>query len=70
VAVGRTIYLDQNAKMQYQAMMMSGNPMEVVYMDDSEVAANVSWQEYYRSWDLWKRKWQKRLADEKLSPKS
>jgi HCOMODA/2-hydroxy-3-carboxy-muconic semialdehyde decarboxylase len=25
VAVGRTIYLDQNAKMQYQAMMMSGN---------------------------------------------
>jgi HCOMODA/2-hydroxy-3-carboxy-muconic semialdehyde decarboxylase len=70
VAVGRTIYLDQNAKMQYQAMMMSGNPMEVVYMDDSEVAANVSWQEYYRSWDLWKRKWQKRLAEEKLSPKS
>jgi len=70
VAVGRTIYLDQNAKMQYQAMMMSGNPMEVVYMDDSEVAANVSWQEYYRSWDLWKRKWQKRLADEKLSSKS
>jgi hypothetical protein len=56
--------------MQYQAMMMSGNPMEVVYMDDSEVAANVSWQEYYRSWDLWKRKWQKRLAEEKLSPKS
>jgi len=70
VAVGRTIYLDQNAKMQYQAMMMSGNPMEVVYMDDSEVTANVSWQEYYRSWDLWKRKWQKRLAEEKQSSAS
>ena len=65
VAVGRTIYLDQNAKMQYQAMMMSGTPMEIIYMDDSEVAANVKWQEYYRSWDLWKRKWQKRLAEEK-----
>jgi HCOMODA/2-hydroxy-3-carboxy-muconic semialdehyde decarboxylase len=65
VAVGRTIYLDQNAKMQYQAMLMASNPMEVVYMDDDEVAANVKWQEYYRSWDLWKRKWQKKLAQEK-----
>ncbi len=67
VAVGRTIYLDQNAKMQYQAMMMAGSPMEVVYMDDEEVAANVKWQEYYRSWDLWKRKWQKRLKEEVLA---
>jgi HCOMODA/2-hydroxy-3-carboxy-muconic semialdehyde decarboxylase len=67
VAVGRTIYLDQNAKMQYQAMMMAGSPMEVIYMDDDEVAANVKWQEYYRSWDLWKRKWQKRLKEEVLA---
>jgi HCOMODA/2-hydroxy-3-carboxy-muconic semialdehyde decarboxylase len=67
VAVGRTIYLDQNAKMQYQAMMMAGSPMEVIYMDDEEVAANVKWQEYYRSWDLWKRKWQKRLKEELLA---
>ena len=67
VAVGRTIYLDQNAKMQYQAMMMAGSPMEVIYMDDEEVAANVKWQEYYRSWDLWKRKWQKRLKEEVLA---
>jgi ribulose-5-phosphate 4-epimerase/fuculose-1-phosphate aldolase len=67
VAVGRTIYLDQNAKMQYQAMMMAGTPMEVIYMDDEEVAANVKWQEYYRSWDLWKRKWQKRLKEEVLT---
>lgn len=63
-AVGRTIYLDQNAQMQYQAMMLSGNPLEVVYMDDDEVAANVKWQEYYRSWGLWKYKWQIRLAQE------
>jgi hypothetical protein len=27
--------------------------------------ANVAWQEYYRSWDLWKKKWQKKLAEEK-----
>jgi hypothetical protein len=48
-------------------MMMAGTPMEVIYMDDEEVAANVKWQEYYRSWDLWKRKWQKRLKEEVLA---
>ena len=32
--------------------------------DDDEVSANVKWQEYYRSWDLWKKKWQKKLAQE------
>ncbi len=66
IAVGRTIYLDHNAKMQYQAMMMMGGSDEhVVYMDEAEVAANVVWQEYVRSWDLWKKKWQARLAAEK-----
>ena len=66
-AVGRTIYLDANAKMQFQAMMMTGSSDSVVFMDDEEVAANVKWQEYYRSWDLWKKKWQKRIAEEKKS---
>jgi ribulose-5-phosphate 4-epimerase/fuculose-1-phosphate aldolase len=69
IAVGRTIYLDHNAKMQYQAMMMMGPGAadQVVYMDDAEVAANVVWQEYVRSWDLWKKKWQARLAAEKAA---
>ena len=72
VAVGRTVYLDHNAKMQFQAMMMVGGPMDaasdaVTYMDDAEVAANVSWQEYVRSWDLWKKKWVPRLAAEQAA---
>ena len=71
IAVGRTVYLDHNAKMQYQAMMMSGGDIQaVVYMDDAEVAANVAWQEYVRSWDLWKKKWQGRLAAEKAAASS
>ena len=53
--------------MQFQAMTMTGSMDSVVFMDDEEVAANVKWQEYYRSWDLWKKKWQKRLAQEKAS---
>ncbi len=68
IAVGRTVYLDHNAKMQYQAMMMTGGrDNAVVYMDDSEVAANVVWQEYVRSWDLWKKKWLPRLAAERAA---
>ena len=68
IAVGRTVYLDHNAKMQFQAMMMVGGNMDAItFMDDAEVAANVVWQEYVRSWDLWKKKWQPRLAAEKVA---
>ena len=69
VAVGRTIYLDHNAKMQTQALLMTGGASDgVTYMDGAEVAANVAWQEYGRSWELWKRKWQARLAAERALP--
>jgi len=55
-AVGRSIYLDVNARMQQQAMAIADGKHPVVYMDEGEVAANVSWQNYERAWDLWKRK--------------
>jgi HCOMODA/2-hydroxy-3-carboxy-muconic semialdehyde decarboxylase len=46
IAGGRTVYLDHNAKMQSQAMAMTCYCDDaVVYMDASEVAANVVWQE-------------------------
>jgi HCOMODA/2-hydroxy-3-carboxy-muconic semialdehyde decarboxylase len=55
-AVGRSIYLDINARMQLQAILLAGDDGLVTYMDDAEVAANVSWQNYERSWNLWKEK--------------
>jgi ribulose-5-phosphate 4-epimerase/fuculose-1-phosphate aldolase len=64
-AVGRTIYLEVNARMQLQATMLAGEGGRIVFLDDAEVAANVSWQNYVRSWDLWKRKALARLAAEK-----
>ena len=64
-AVGRTIYLDLNARMQLQATQLAADPARIVYLDDAEVAANVSWQNYVRSWDLWKRKAIAKLAAEK-----
>ena len=62
-AVGRSVYLDINAKMQQQAIALAGNERPIVFMDDAEVAANVSWQNYERAWDLWKRKVLDRLKE-------
>ena len=53
-AVGRAIYLDVNARMQFQAMQMAGPGGYIAYMDAAEVQANVSWQNYDRAWNLWK----------------
>lgn len=64
-AVGRTIYLEMNARMQFQATVLAGESGDIVFMDDAEVAANVSWQNYERSWDLWKSKALAKLADER-----
>ncbi|MBA2689696.1 MAG: class II aldolase/adducin family protein [Burkholderiales bacterium] len=70
LAVGRTIYLEQNARMQLQAMLLAGPSGDIVFMDDKEVAANVAWQEYGRAWNLWKTKWLARLNAEKSSARS
>jgi HCOMODA/2-hydroxy-3-carboxy-muconic semialdehyde decarboxylase len=53
-AVGRAIYLEMNARMQFQATLLAGPSGSIVFMDEAEVAANVAWQNYERSWNLWK----------------
>lgn len=63
-AVGRTIYLEMNARMQLQARILAGADGEIVFMDDKEVAANVAWQNYERGWHLWKTKALAALAAE------
>lgn len=60
-AVGRSVYLEQNARMQFQAMMLAGPTGKVVYMDAAECKANVSWQNYDRSWNLWRERALKQL---------
>jgi len=64
-AVGRGVYLEVNARMQFQAMMLAGPRGKVVYMDAKEVAANVSWQNYDRSWNLWRTRGLAKLKAEK-----
>jgi len=66
VAVGRSVYLEQNARMQFQAEMLAGRTQgSITFMDDKEVAANVVWQEYGRFWNLVRHKMLKTLESEK-----
>ncbi|HSW84797.1 MAG TPA: class II aldolase/adducin family protein [Usitatibacter sp.] len=62
-AVGRSVYLDINARMQLDAIALANGERPIVFMDEAEVAANVSWQNYERAWDLWKRKVVERLKE-------
>ena len=66
VAVGRSVYLEQNARMQFQAEMLAGRTQgSITFMDDKEVAANVVWQEYGRFWNLVRHKMLKTLESER-----
>ena len=53
MAVGRSIYLQMDARLQAQAMALSGN---IKYLDDGEVEKLKGLDSYDRAWELWKRK--------------
>ena len=55
-AVGRSVYLEQSARMQMQAMMLAGPGGKITYFDEAEVQASISRQDYYRAWPLWRAK--------------
>ena len=59
-AVGRSVYLEQSARMQMQAMALAGAGGSITYLDDAEVQASVARQDYYRAWPLWRAKALKR----------
>jgi HCOMODA/2-hydroxy-3-carboxy-muconic semialdehyde decarboxylase len=63
-AVGRSVYLEINARMQMQAMQLAGSGEEVAFMHDDEVAVSAARQEYDRAWHLWKLKTLARMATE------
>jgi len=59
-AVGRSIYLEQNARMQMQAMALAGPEGRITYFDEAEVQASTARQDFYRAWPLWRAKALKR----------
>jgi HCOMODA/2-hydroxy-3-carboxy-muconic semialdehyde decarboxylase len=52
-AVGRSVYLEQSAKLQMQAMLLGG---KITYLDAGEVKASVPVQDYKRAWPMWREK--------------
>src|SRR5436190_8539364 len=52
-AVGRSIYLEQSAQLQMQAMALSD---KITYLDAGEVKASAPVQDYKRAWPLWREK--------------
>lgn len=64
IAVGRSVYLEQNARMQFQAQLLAGDGGKITFMDEKEVAANVVWQEYGRFWNLVRSKMLKTMQAE------
>ena len=55
-AVGRSVYLEQSAQMQLQAMQIAGPGAAIAYLDDAEVAAGSRTQDYARAWPMWREK--------------
>jgi len=53
-AVGRSIYLEQSAQMQLQAMSIAGPGGAITYLDDAEVVAGSRTQDYARAWPMWR----------------
>ena len=51
--VGRSYYLQMNAKLQAQTLALGG---DIIYLDAAEAAKTEAFGGYERAWDLWKRK--------------
>ncbi len=52
-AVGRAYYLDLNARLQEQAMLLGG---KVTYFEPEEARKTAPQDGFVRAWDVWKRK--------------
>jgi ribulose-5-phosphate 4-epimerase/fuculose-1-phosphate aldolase len=53
VAVGRAVYLDLDARVQEQAMLLGG---KVTYFESEEAKKTAPQDGFERAWDVWKRK--------------
>jgi HCOMODA/2-hydroxy-3-carboxy-muconic semialdehyde decarboxylase len=53
LAVGRSVYLEQSARLQMQAMALSDR---ITYLDEGEVRASAPVQDYKRAWPMWREK--------------
>lgn len=55
-AVGRSVYLEMNARLQMQALALAGPGGKITYLDADEVKASDPVQNYARAWPMWRAK--------------
>ena len=55
-AVGRSVYLEMNARLQMQALALAGPGGKITYLDADEVKASDPVQDYKRAWPMWRAK--------------
>jgi len=56
LVVGRSIYLEMNARLQLQAMQLAGAGGAINYLTPDEGAAAANTNDYARSWEMWRKK--------------
>jgi HCOMODA/2-hydroxy-3-carboxy-muconic semialdehyde decarboxylase len=66
-AVGRSVYLEQSARMQMQAMTLAGPGGKITWFDEAEVQAAMPLQDYTRAWPMWRDKALAQAAAERKS---
>ena len=54
--VGRSIYLEMNARLQAQAIGIGGAGGKIRYLSSGEVTASSATQDYSRAWSMWRAK--------------
>lgn len=66
LVVGRSIYLEMNARLQMQAMQIAGGA-PINFLDLGEAAAAEKVNDFMRAWNLWRTKALAQVAAEKRS---
>jgi ribulose-5-phosphate 4-epimerase/fuculose-1-phosphate aldolase len=56
IAIGRSIFMEQSANLQMQAMLIAGPGGEVNYLDGAEIEFTGPGQNFTRAWHLWRKR--------------
>jgi len=56
LVVGRSIYLEMNARLQMQAMQIAGPGGAINYLEPGEAEASSITNDYARAWEMWRKK--------------
>jgi len=62
--VGRSIYLEMNARLQMQALTLA-KPEQIIYLEGGEIEKTTKMNDFMRAWELWRARALRQLEAEK-----